>query len=330
MDAKNQVILLHKQKEMLLAHKSKTSSPLALIPSFLCIQNSCDLKEENPLLKAYQDKLLSQNQNYLSFYFPLKFQNNLLCFFAPHSLLASSKFAMLDLILPTQITHKELCVLFVYPSNALFCFYQNQTLQYCKNISYHPKDIHLCQHSLKTLFDCNSPLYALSYLNPIPQVLHSLNLTPFSSLFTSSPPDYALHFEKISIIQEKGIIPLTSPPSHSLKLLKFMLLSFSFFVSITAIFCFFIHSPPPIQNNDTRSLQILSTLQATPSNKPLFLLLQTLNNTLKDAPLLHIQFSNSHLILEFKKRIPKNLPSLLSSYGYTQKVLNPTTLEIAL
>lgn len=331
MSANHQIILLQKkEKELFLNHRPKKACSLAFIPSSLCTQSLFDTDIENLLLKAYQDKLLSKEQNYLSFCFPSKLQNKTLCFFAPITLLSSAKFAMLDLSLPTQIPHKELCVLFVYPSNSLLCFYQNQVLQYSKIIYHHTQDIQLCKHYLKTLFDYTSTLYCLSYIHPLPEVLQSLNLAPLSSLFLPSPPDFGLHFEKITLIQNEGILSLSSPPSQSSRLLKFMFFSFLFFSLSTFAFCFFTHSPPPTQENDTHSIQILSTLQSLSSNKPLFLLLQTLNQTLKNTPLLHVQFRNTTLTLAFKDQIPNHLIALLSSKGYVLKTTDSTTLEIAL
>lgn len=330
MSTKNQIILLHKENEELSFCRPKQNNSLAFIPSSICIQSFFDIGVENPLLKGYQEKLLSQNQTYLPFIFPQKLQNKTLCFFAPTTLLSSNKFAMLDLSLPMQIPLEKLCVLFVYPTNSLLCFYQNQTLQYTKIINHHFKDIRLCNHYLQTLFEYTSPLYCLSYVHPLPEALHSLNLTPLSSLFISSPPDFGLHFEKITLTQKESIVSLTSPPSQSLKLFKFMLCSSLLFSLATFVFCFFTHSPPPIQNNDTRPIQILSTLQSVSSNKPLFILLQALNQVLQNTPLLHTQFSNPTLTLIFHDPIPNNLVIYLSSKNYAVKMLDSSTLEITL
>lgn len=330
MSAKDPIILLQKEENTLLSHSNKKSNALALIPSNLCITHTFELSEENPLLKAYQDKLLQKEQGYLSFSYPLKLQNNLLCFFAPSSLLSSTRFAMLDLSLPTQLALPSLCTLFIYPSHSLLCFYQNQVLQYCKTLQHQEKDITLCKDYLKTLFEYDLPLYALSYTHPLPKVLHSLDLTPLSSLFISSPPDFGLHFKSIAIINPQAIIPLTSPPSRSLNLLKFMALSFFLFALSTFVLCSLTHSPSPKEENNTRALQILSTLQSLPSNKPLFLLLQTLSENLEDNPLLEMSFDNQTLKLTFHSQIPKELVNALIGKGYALKTLNPSTLEIAL
>lgn len=330
MSAKNQIILLQKDGERLSFCHSKRSNSLALIPSSLCVQSSFNAGVENPLLKAYQDKLLPQNQTYIPFIFSQKIQNKIMCFFAPLSLLSSNKFAMLDLSIPTQISIKKLCVLFVYPSNSLLCLYQDQTLQYSKIIYHHLEDVKVCKHYLQTLFEYTSTLYCLSYTHPLPEVLQSLHLTPLSSLFVSSPPDFGLYFEQITLIQQEGIIPLNSTPSQISKLFKFMSFSSMLFFLITFTFCFFTHSPLPIPKDDTHSIQILSTLQSLPSNKSLFILLQTLSQALKDASLMCMQFSNTTLTLIFQDSIPNNLITYLSSKDYVIKTINSTTLEIAL
>lgn len=330
MSEKSSIILLQKEENTLLSHSNKKKNALALIPSNLCITHTFELSEENPLLKAYQDKLLQKEQGYLSFSYPLKLQNSLLCFFAPSSLLSSSKFAMLDLSLPTQLALPSLCTLFIYPSHSLLCFYQNQTLQYCKTLQHQEKDITLCKDYLKALFEYDLPLYALSYTHPLPQILHSLDLTPLSSLFISSPPNFGLHFKSITITNPQAVIPLTSPPSKSLNLLKFMALSFTLFALSTFALCSLIHSPSPKEENNTRALQILSTLQSLPSNQPLFLLLQTLSENLEDNPLLEMSFDNQTLKLTFHPQIPKELVNALIAKGYALKTLNPSTLEIAL
>lgn len=330
MSEKSSIILLQKEENTLLSHSNKKSNALALIPSNLCITHTFELSEENPLLKAYQDKLLQQEQGYLPFAYPLKLQNNLLCFFAPSSLLSSTKFAMLDLSLPTQLALPSLCTLFIYPTHSLLCFYQNQVLQYCKTLQHQEKDIALCKDYLTTLFEYDLPLYALSYTHPLPQILHSLDLTPLSSRFISSPPDFGLHFERIAITNLQAIISLTSPPSRSLNLFKFMALSFFLFALSTFALCSLTHSPPPKEENNTRALQILSTLQSLPSNKPLFLLLQTLSENLENNPLLEISFDNQTLKLTFHSQIPKELVKTLTSKSYALKTLNPTTLEITL
>lgn len=326
---KNQVILLQKEEEFLLSNPSKKGNTLALIPSNLCITHTFEPSEENPLLKAYQDKLLQKEQSYLSFSFSSKLQNNLLCFFAPCLLLSNSKFAMLDLSLPTQIQLPSLCTLFIYPSHSLLCFYQNQSLQYCKTLLHQEEDIALCKSYLSTLFEYDQPLYALSYLHPLPKALHSLDLIPLSSLFISSSPDFGLHFEKLPISNHQAIISLTPPPSQALNLLKFMFFSLALFALSTFAFCSLTHSPPQ-ESNDTRSLQILSTLQSLPSNQPLFLLLQTLSKNLGNHPLLEIELYDQKLKLIFKSQIPQELVGTLSKKGYALKTLDPSTLEIAL
>lgn len=328
MSAKNQVILLHKEAEALYFDSPK--NPLALIPSNLCIHHTFENNEENPLLKAYQEKLLNKEQSYLCFSFPIKLQNHLLCFFAPHSLLSNAKFAMLDLALPLQIPMQNLCVLFIYPSNALLCFYQNQTLQYCKTLNHKIEDISLLKSYLNTLFEYGSPLYCLSYIHPLPPPFLSLNLIALSSLFGSSSPDFHLCFEKIPILCNETIIPLTSPPSSSFKLLKFMLYSLALSILSTIAFCTLIPSSPPIQDNHSHTLQILSTLQALPSNKPLFLLLQTIGENLGDSPLLEMSLDNQTLKLIFHSQIPKKLSDTLASKGYAYKSLDFKTLEISL
>lgn len=328
MSANNQVILLHKEGEMLNFKSPK--NPLALIPSNLCIQHIFESNEEKPLLKAYQEKLLSKEQSYLCFSFPIKLQNHLLCFFAPHSLLSNAKFAMLDLALPLQIPIQNLCVLFIYPSNALLCFYQNQTLQYCKTLNHKIEDIALLKSYLNTLFEYNSPLYCLSYIHPLPPPFQSLDLIALSSLFGSSPPDFYLCFEKIPILCHKAIIPLTSPPSSSFKLLKFMLYSLALSILSTIAFCTLLSSTPQPQDNHSHTLQILSALQALPSNQPLFLLLQTISENLGDSPLLEMSFDNQTLKLTFNSQIPKKLSNALASKGYAYKTLDSNTLEISL
>ncbi|WP_170126764.1 hypothetical protein [Helicobacter brantae] len=175
----NQIILLEKKGNTLTPNVSQ--NPLSLIPSSLCIQAHFELNEPNPLLRAYQNKILSSDQNYLSFCFPLKFHNQTLCFFAPTSKIPKSNFAMLDLSLPTQIDREKICVLFVYPSLSLLCFYQNRTLEYCKTFTL-PSTL----PSLKALFEYDDEIFCLSP-TPIPQAFYSLPLVAFSSFFTSSP-----------------------------------------------------------------------------------------------------------------------------------------------
>lgn len=330
MSEKNQVIFLQKEGESLCFNSPKSKNALALIPSNLCIYHTFEINEENPLLKAYQNKLLAREQGYLCFSFSTKLQNNLSCFFAPLSLLSYAKFAMLDLSLPTQVPLQSLCVLFIYQSNALLCFYQNQVLQYCKILQYQVEDINLCKHYLATLFEYNAPLYCLSYIQPLPPLFQPLELAPLSSLFISSPPDFGIHFKQISILSQEGIVPLTSPPSRSLKLLKFILYTFVLFTLSTFAFCTFVHSPPPDQIKKTHTLQILSTLQSLPSNKPLFLLLQTLSANLKNIPLLELNFHDQILKITFAEQIPRELMDALAFKGYIFKVLDPSTLEIAL
>lgn len=330
MDKKHSIILLQKNDDTLLCSNAKNKNPLALIPSSLCIHASFDCSEENVLHSAYRSKLLDQNQEYLTFHFHQKIQDKNECFFFPTSLLPHCKFAMLDLFLPTQIVSKELCVLFVYSSHSLLCFYQNQALQYCRKIRTSQEDLKFCIHYLTTLFTQISTLYCLSYISSLPQNLYE-NLMPLSSLFTSSPKDEGLHFESITLTQQDNILSLTPPAKQSHQLFKFMLISSCVFALSTLTFCFFTHSPPPIKINNTHSLQILSTLNSLPSNKNLFLLLQELSKLLNNTPLLSIKLSNNELlVIEFQDQIPQQLLSLLSSKGYISKILDSTTIEIVL
>lgn len=329
MSSENPIILLQKNDDKLLFGETYGKNTLALIPSFLCTQYSCDLTQEDPLLKAYQDKALSQEQNYLPFYFPQRLQNKLECFFAPSKLLCNAQFAMLDLSLPSQIPIQEICVLFVYPTHSLICFYQNQILQYCKKIRSHKEELEICKHHIQTLFDYHLDFYCLSYLKPLPQEL--AHLTPLSSFFTSSPLDEGLYFESITLCKQDHILTLSTPPPQTHHLARFMLCSLLFCGIATSLFCFFTHSPSPIQNNDSNSLQILSTLHSLPSNQTLFVLLQELNQTLQDNPILSLDFSYGEFLrIEFPSKIPPHLIHILSSKGYISKIYNPTTLEIAL
>lgn len=329
MSKRDDLVFLYKHENRL-TWSGNSKNALILIPSSLCIQTSYEIDEETPLLKAYQDGFLSQNQNYLSFYFPQRLQNKTECFFVPTPLLSSARFAMLDLSLPAQLSLYEICVLFIYSSYSLLCFYQNQTLQYCKKVQSF-EDLNLCRHHIQTLFDYTSNIYCLSYLDHLPKEFFCANLIPLSSLFSPSAKDEGLWFESITLIQQNEILTLSIPPPKAYDLGKFMLFSLAFFVLITFIFCFFTHSPHPIQNKDTRSLQILSTLHSLPSNQPLFALLQELSIMLKDISILAINLSPENLLrIEFPDQIPQHLLNLLSSKGYVSKIDSPTTLEIAL
>lgn len=330
MSEKERIILLHKHNQTLLPKQSRNKNSLALIPSSLCFQAFYDLSETNPLLKAYQDRLLKQNQNYLCFCFAQQLKNNLLCFFAPTSLVSCGKFAMLDLALPAQIPKEKICVLFVYSSNALLCFYQNQELQYCKSIAYQQEEIELCKRYLQTLFDYTPPLYCLSYIHPLPKVLHSLKLSALSSLFFTSPPDFGLHFQEIPLTQQDKILPIASLPSPSFRLLRFMLISLCFFALFTFAFSFLLPFKPQTQDSNHHLAQVLNTLQSLKSNKTLLFALQALHQPLKNTPILSLSFSSEKLIVEFKDPFDKDFLDLLANQGYKSKVLNPTTLEIAL
>lgn len=317
----NQIVLLEKQEDKLTPNPSQ--NPLALIPSSLCIQTSFELNEANPLLKAYQDKLLSQEQNYLSFGFPLKVQNKLECFFAPTTF--KSKFAMLDLSLPTQIDIDEICVLFLYPSLSLLCFYQNHSLEYCISSS---SPSNLPFHHIQALFDYHAHLYCLSTLPSPPQELISTHsLVPLGKFFGESE-DFSLHIKEIKILQSSSILPLSSPPPPTHHLFRFLTLSSTFFAFFTFLFCFFTHSPP---KEDNRHLQILSSLTSLSDNHSLFVLLEELDKISKDSPLLSIELQNNYILtLNFHTPIPQNLINTLATKNYTSKIINPQTLEISL
>ena len=313
------VILLEKKQNHLYPNASKT--PLSLIPSSLCIQSSYEIDEPKALLRAYQDKILSQDQNYLSFCFPLKIQNKTLCFFAPLCKIPKSKFAMLDLSLPTQIDREKICVLFVYSDFSLLCFYQNHTLEYCQTFTSAST-----LPSLKALFGYSSAIYCLAYV-PIPKEFHSLSLLPLSSFFTSSPKDFSLHFESIPLQDAPPLLPL-SPPTPSHHIPRFMLLTSLLCIVLTCIFCFLSPSPPQA---DTRPLQILSTLHSLPSNTPLFSLLQELEHISKQYPLLSIELCDNQVItLTFANPLPQSLLSSLASKEHIGKMVDSKTLEIGL
>lgn len=315
----NQVVLLEKQEDRLTPKISQ--NPLALIPLSLCIQTSFELNEANPLLRAYQDKLLSQEQNYLYFSFPLKIQNKLECFFAPTTF--KSKFAMLDLSLPAQINIDKICVLFLYPSLSLLCFYQNHFLEYCVSS---PSPSTLPFHHIKVLFDYHAPIYCLSTLPSPPQKLISTHsLVPLGKFFGGSE-DFSLHIKEIKILEPSSILPLSSPPPPTHHLLSFLTLSSTLFAFFTFLFCFFTHSPPKEDN-----LQILSSLTSLPDNHSLFVLLEKLSEISQDSPLLSIELQNNRtLALNFHTPIPQNLINALTIKNYTSKIINPQTLEISL
>lgn len=317
----NQVVLLEKQEDKITSKISQ--NPLALIPSSLCIQASFELNEANPLLKAYQDKLLCKKQNYLPFCFPLKIQNKLECFFAPTTF--KSKFAMLDLSLPAQIDIDKICVLFLYPSLSLLCFYQNHSLEYCISS---PSPSNLPFHHIKALFDYHAQIYYLSTLPSPPQELISTHsLVPLGRFFGKNE-DFSLHIKEIKILQSSSILPLSSPPPPTHHLFRFLALSSTLFAFFTFLFCFFTQSPP---KEDDRHLQILSSLTSLPDNYSLFVLLEELSKISQDSPLLSIELQNNHtLTLSFHTPIPQNLINTLATKNYTSKIINPQTLEIFL
>lgn len=295
-------IFFHQQN--LTLTPSTSTTPLVLLPSNLAIKAQCP-KGDNPLEFAYNSKILDLNHSYICFDFALP--NTTQCFFFPTNSLSTYTSIFIDLSLPPLLGIE--CAIFCYKDTSVFCFYQNKTLIYYKNIDDETSLSH-CLLLISKLYGANSPHVVLfDYGFP-----HPFDFDSKISLLTDT----------LSLLFPPPLLTLQHKSSLLISLAKFSL-SCTIIVSLVSLLAFYLSPPPPSLSPSLPQSKKLNI------SYPLYSLLHILTPALINENFIGFSYVREEgLILTFSKPFSQQLLQLLHSKGYKTNIIDPLTLRISI